>query len=132
MKGACLCGKVSVEIDAAPEYINICNCRFCRCFGAAWGYFRKAQVTVTGETKSFRRDDLEEIWLDGHFCANCGSCTHYINFGDPARDRMAVNTRLFAQDALDGIEVRYLDGRQAEETDFVRTAGGNIGDGHSF
>lgn len=129
MKGKCLCGSVSVEIDEAPEYINICNCRFCRSLGAAWGYFRKAQVQVDGETRPFRRNDLDEIWLEGHFCPNCGTCTHYINVGDPERDRTAVNTRVFEQDDLDGIEVRYLDIRG---DDTIRTGEGIIGDGHSF
>ncbi len=129
MKGQCLCRKVTVEIDEAPEYINICNCRFCRSLGAAWGYFRKAQVTVTGETKSYRRDDLDEIFLDGYFCPTCGTCTHYVNFAQPERDRMAVNTRLFEQDELDGIEVRYLDLRGE---DYIRTATGKIGDGCAF
>ena len=132
MKGTCLCGKVSVTIDEAPEYINICNCRFCRTAGAAWGYFRKVQVSAEGETKTIQREDLDEIWLDRHFCPNCGSCTHYLNIAEPQRDRMAVNMRLFSQDALQGIEVRYLDGRQAEELDFIRTDEGKIGDGHSF
>jgi hypothetical protein len=129
MKGQCLCRKVTVEVDKAPEYINICNCRFCRSFGAAWGYYDKDKVTITGETRSYRRDDLDEVFLDGFFCSTCGSCTHYDNFGQPERNRMAVNTRLFAQDELDRIEVRYLDIRG---DDMIRTGEGHIGDGKAF
>lgn len=129
MIGQCPCGQVTVEIDEAPDYINICNCGFCRPAGAAWGYFRLAQVKVTGETRTFRRTDLPEPKLDLHFCANCGATTHYINFGQPERDRMAVNTRLFVQDELDGIEVRYLDIRGEE---MISTADGRIGDGIAF
>ncbi len=129
MMGSCACGKVSVEIDEAPEYINVCNCGFCRPAGAAWGYFRHAQVKVTGDTRTFRRSDLPNPRLDLHFCPECGTVTHYINFGQPERDRMAVNTRVFLQDDLDGIEVRYLDIRG---DDMIRTGEGTIGDGHSF
>ncbi len=132
MKGSCLCGNVNLSLEEAPEYINICNCRFCRSAGAAWGYYRKAQVSVEGETKTIQRDDLDEIWLDRHFCANCGSCTHYSVVKDEHRDRIAVNTRLFVQDDLDGIEVRFLDGRMVDDDEFIRTGDGKIGDGKSF
>lgn len=135
MKGTCLCRRVTVEIERAPEYINICNCQFCRKLGAAWGYFPTGEVTITGTTQEFRRDDLDEVWLAGHFCPHCGTTTHYtiVNEKD-GRDRMAVNTRVFAQDDLDGIEVRYLDGRAVDDDDtpFERTAMGHIGDGSAF
>jgi hypothetical protein len=132
IKGTCLCGNVTVEIDEAPEHINICNCRFCRPTGAAWGYYSLAQVKVTGKTSTFRRSDIANPRLDLHFCPKCGATTHYINFGQPERDRMAVNTRLIEQDLLDGIETRYLDLREWEETGFLTTATGRIGDGTAF
>lgn len=134
MKGQCLCRRVSVEIANAPEYINVCNCQFCRKLGAAWGYFRAEQVSIEGETREFRRDDLDEVWLAGHFCPNCGTTTHYtVVHPSNDRDRMAVNTRVFEQAELDGIEVRYLDGRSVDEdTPFERTATGRIGDGSAF
>lgn len=132
MKGSCLCGEVGVSIDAAPEYINICNCRFCRTAGAAWGYFTTEQVQVEGKTNSIQRDDIDDVWLKRHFCPECGSCTHYSVLKKGHRDRIAVNTRLFAQDKLDGVEVRYLDGRMIHDDDFIRTDKGTIGDGHSF
>ena len=134
MKGACLCGRVQVEIDHAPPYINICNCRFCRSLGAAWGYFGVEEVTVTGETRGYSRDDLDDVWLAGHFCPTCGTVTHYTVIKEGEGDGLAINTRIFPQDELDGIEVRYLDGRsvESEEDDFVRTGLGHIGDGKAF
>lgn len=132
MKGHCPCGNITVEIDEAPEFINICNCDFCRPAGAAWGYFSLAQVKLTGETSTFRRSDIANPKLDLHFCAGCGATTHYVNFGEPERDKMAVNMRLFEQDLLDGIETRFLDLRKREETGYLSTATGHIGDGTAF
>ena len=30
MKGRCACGRVTLELPGRPDYINICNCDFCR------------------------------------------------------------------------------------------------------
>ncbi len=133
MIGKCLCRRVSIAIDHAPSHINICNCDFCRRLGAAWGYSSQAEVTISGDTASFRRDDIAEIWIDAYFCPHCGTTTHYNVFRE-GHDGFAVNTRLFDLSDLSGIEVRYLDGKkvETEEDDFARTAMGSIGDGHSF
>lgn len=133
MIGRCLCRRVSVRIEEAPAHINICNCDFCRRLGAAWCYFKPGEVTISGETKPFQRDDLSEVWLSAHFCPECGTTTHYEVI-HPDGEGVAVNSRLFEQSDLAGIEVRYLDGRkvESEEDDFVRTATGTIGDGSAF
>ena len=134
MIGQCLCGRATVEICRPPEEINMCNCRFCRSLGAAWGYFTIAEVTVSGATVSYRREDLSDVWLAGHFCPTCGSTTHYTYTEQHARDRVAVNMRLFAQDAIDGIAVKWQDGREvhAKGDEFVVTGRGHIGDGKAF
>lgn len=133
MKGHCLCRSVSVEVAEAPAYINICNCDFCRRLGAAWGYYKAADVSVEGVTSTYRRDDIDDVWLDAHFCPGCGSCTHYAVIRE-GHDGVAINTRLVDQQELHGIEVRYLDGKavNSDEDEFARTAMGTIGDGHSF
>lgn len=132
--GECLCRRVRVEIDAPPAYINICNCKFCRKSGAAWGYFPSSAVKVSGATVGFSRDDIGEVWLVGHFCPSCGATTHYTASPDDPSERVGVNTRLFAQDDLDGIEVKFQDGRavDTEDDDFIVTARGHIGDGTAF
>ena len=134
MKGTCVCGRVTVEISRAPEYINACNCRMCRSSGAAWGYFTGAEVNVTGETKGYRREDLDDVWLENRFCPTCATTSHYVFVEAHPRDRVGVNMRLFAQEELEGIEVRYLDGRAVESEDdaFAVTARGRIGDGKAF
>jgi len=134
LTGHCLCRRVTVEIARSPEYINICNCDFCRKRGAAWAYFRIAEVTVSGTTQEYRREDIDDVWLIGHHCPTCGTTTHYTFVPEHATDRVGVNTRLFAQDDFDGIEVRYKDGRHVVtwEDEFILTATGEIGDGKAF
>ena len=134
MKGACLCGAVTLEVPARPNRINICNCRLCRSAGAAWSYYRPGEVVVSGETASFTRSDIADPWLVMHFCPRCGSTTHYtVKPGKPTHE-VGVNTRLFAQDQLDGVSVTYQDGRNVERAEdaFVTTGTGHIGDGRAF
>jgi hypothetical protein len=133
LKGECLCRRVSVEVPAAPSYINICNCKFCRKSGAAWAYYDDHTITIVGETRQFIRDDID-AWLVAHFCPTCGATTHYTPTAAHQSERTGVNTRLFEQDLLAGIEVRFQDGRNVvDENDrFVVTATGHIGDGSAF
>ncbi|OYW45462.1 MAG: hypothetical protein B7Z08_12610 [Sphingomonadales bacterium 32-68-7] len=112
----------------------MCNCRFCRSLGAAWAYYRPDEVAITGETGTYRRDDIAEVWLIAHFCPTCGSTTHYTptERGDP--DEWGINSRLFALDELAGIAARFQDGRRVATADdtFVVTGTGHIGDGKAF
>jgi double-stranded uracil-DNA glycosylase len=129
--GRCLCGRVMVEIPAKPEYINFCNCRLCRAAGAAWAYFDAVEVTVAGATVCYGREDLADTWLQIHFCPTCGSTTHYDATAAHPSTRLGVNTRLFTQDDLEAIPVKYQDGRRVETEDdcFATTGTGHIGDG---
>ena len=134
MKGACLCGRVTLELPARPTHINICNCRLCRSTGAAWSYYRPGEVAISGETSGFSRGDIPDPWLIIRFCPVCGSTTHYTVAPGKPTDEIGVNTRLFAQDALDGVPVTYQDGRDVITADdpFITTGTGLIGDGKAF
>lgn len=134
MKGECLCRKVQLEVGTPPEFINACNCKLCRRSGASWGYYMPSDVLVNGETSTYRRDDLgREPGAELHFCPTCGSVTHFVVI-DPHQQGTGVNMRLFGQDELEGIEVRYYDTRsRLKATDAVEQTGtGCIGDGRSF
>ena len=115
MMGHCLCGAVSITIDAKPDFINDCNCTLCRKAGAAWGYFPSSSVTTAGNTVSFlRRDKTPAIEL--HSCANCATTTHWVltkSFKEqhPSVDQMGVNMRLFDPDELNGVELRFPNGK---------------------
>ncbi len=134
MKGSCLCGCVTLALPRSPDYIHLCNCRLCRSSGAAWGYFDPAEVKVDGEVAGYSREDLDDPWLVLHFCPRCGATTHYTASGAHPLDRIGVNTRLFAQDEIDGVGVSYRDGRCVfdEDDEFIETGTGHIGDGKAF
>lgn len=110
MRGSCHCGRVSVEIQRAPEYINLCDCSLCRKLGGAWGYFSASEVSVSGTTGTYRRKDYEKPAVEVHFCTHCSSTTHWFLTEHHEGDRMGVNMRMFSPDDITGIELRTLDG----------------------
>ncbi len=76
MKGSCLCGSVTYEVDALAAPIVHCHCRKCR----------KAHGSAFSTTARVNRDDFR--WTKGaallrhfestpgkrrHFCSQCGS-----------------------------------------------------------
>ena len=134
IEGKCICGEVRVTLAQRPDYINICNCRLCRSSGAAWGYFSPEQVQVDGKAETFRRTDIDPAVIDLHFCPKCSSVSHYTIDESYGSDRVGVNTRIFSQADLDGVEVRYLDARNvsSEEDVYQLTGDGHIGDGKAF
>lgn len=110
LTGSCHCGAVRIAIPTAPDYINDCNCSLCMTRGAIWGYFPPAAVTITGATHRYIRADLPDPALATHWCATCGTTTHWLAL-DPAYDRMGVNMRLFDPADYAAVEVRPVDGR---------------------
>jgi hypothetical protein len=115
LKASCHCGAVSVRIERAPDYINECNCSLCNSHGVWWGYFDPSEVEVTGETRVYRRADRDEPAVELHFCGVCGCTTHWTLL--PAflkkvgENRCGVNMRLFDRASLEGIELRFPDGK---------------------
>ena len=111
----CLCGHVCITVQRPPEFINECNCTLCSKAGARWRYFRSSKVEVGGSTKGFRRTDKEDPNAEIHFCAACGSTTHFVltesavsRFGNTL---VGVNMGLAEASDLTGVEIRYPDGR---------------------
>ena len=116
MTGTCLCGAVSVEIEATPAFIHDCNCSLCRKLGGAWGYFSSAGVKTTGQTRSYTREDKPDAGVSVHSCKTCGATTHFtlteaFKAKHPEADMAGVNMRLFNPDDLNGVEVRYPNGK---------------------
>lgn len=110
MKGECPCGGVTVTVPRKPEYLNSCDCTLCFRLGGLWGYFDPAEVTVTGETKAFRRSDVE-VWLQTNFCPTCSAVVSWTAVRELETPRMGVNMRLFDPDQLVGLAVRFPNGR---------------------
>jgi hypothetical protein len=115
LKLCCHCGQVRIEIKTRPDYINECNCTLCSKSGARWAYLHPSEVGVEGSTRGYCREDKADPAAELHFCAQCGSTTHFVltpsaaaKFGN---DLMGVNMRLADERDLAGIELRYPDGR---------------------
>jgi hypothetical protein len=114
LHGGCHCGRVAIAVPGRPEYLNVCNCTLCTKLAGMWGYFPRSQVTIGGRTRGYIRTDLDETYLETHFCEGCGATTHWVPLRADMPDRMGVNMRLFDPDALTGIELRY--GNNRDET----------------
>ena len=130
MIGACLCGRVQIKVSDAPHYISICNCDYCRKTGGAIGQFSQDQVRISGETRTYVREDMADTWLTLHFCQVCGAATHTTGTHEHPTEVVRVNMRLFEASELVGTEVRYLDGRsvQSEDDEFTVIAVRPYGD----
>ncbi|QBF32034.1 GFA family protein [Thalassococcus sp. S3] len=116
MTGRCLCGTVRVTLTARPEFIHDCNCSLCRKSGGAWGYFPGAQVRTEGSTNAFLRKDKTGAAAELQSCPTCATTTHWVfaaEFQDqnPDVDLVGVNMRLFDPEDLEGIELRFPNGR---------------------
>jgi hypothetical protein len=112
---SCLCGRVHIIVERRPEYVNECNCTLCSKTGARWGYFHPPEVGIDGSTRGYCRTDKDDPNAEVHFCAECGSTTHFVltkgaisKFGNTL---MGVNMWLANEHDLRGIEVRYPDGQ---------------------
>lgn len=109
MKGACLCGGVTVTLARRPEYMNSCNCSACFRLGSLTGYFPPDDVTIAGEPKSYIRSDIEP-YIAFLFCPTCSANVGWASL-EP-RERMGVSMRLFDPAELVGVPVRFPNGRE--------------------
>ncbi|WP_233998546.1 GFA family protein [Erythrobacter sp. YT30] len=100
-----------MTIPAKPDYINLCDCSLCAKSGGAWGYFDAGDVKVEGETSAYRRSDMAQPAVELHFCPQCGTTTHWVGIPYTAAGRSGVNVRIFEPEDFEGIEARFLDGR---------------------
>ena len=115
LSGSCHCGKVRVEVPAAPEWVASCNCSVCTRLAWLVAYYPDdGSVRIEGETARY-------VWGDRmislHHCPVCGCGTHWESTGE-SYGRVGVNARLLdgfevAKDGplFDGaaIEVRFMD-----------------------
>ncbi|MEM7690300.1 MAG: aldehyde-activating protein [Pseudomonadota bacterium] len=111
MTGSCHCGAVRVTVAHRPDYVSFCDCSLCAKSGGVWGYYESADVAVEGKTSGYRRADYDKPAVEMHSCPACGSTTHWVTTEHFDGDRMGVNVRIFEPAQLNGIEARFLDGR---------------------
>ncbi|GGC24506.1 hypothetical protein GCM10011363_46260 [Marivita lacus] len=116
MTGTCLCGAASITIEAKPDFIHDCNCDLCRKSGGAWGYFSSPQVRTDGPTSSVMRNDKADPAAEVHSCRSCHTTMHFViakSFQDQHGpvDIVGVNMRLFELHQIEGVEVRFPNGK---------------------
>lgn len=116
MVNTCACGRVKITVQHKPSYIYDCDCTLCRKSGAAWGYFKTAEVEVDGKTAAFSREDKSLPIVEIHSCVVCGATTHFLiteayREENPKVDQIGVNMRLFDIEQLIDVEIEYPNGK---------------------
>ena len=85
--GRCLCGAVNFTAVAPPVTMGLCHCKDCqRATGTGHisnARFRREDVTITGETKTFATTADSGNINTRHFCPTCGSRLFGENSGRP-------------------------------------------------
>lgn len=129
MTGGCHCGAVSVTVPQRPPYVNFCDCSLCAKSGGVWGYYERIELTVDGETESYRRSDYEKPAVEMHFCPGCGTTTHWVTTEHFEGKHAGVNMRIFEPAELEGVEARFPDGRNwfGDTTPAQRRPSGKLG-----
>ena len=112
---ACHCGRSTIRLPRAPDFVIQCNCSLCTKTGFRGVYFGSDELAIDGEFQSYVREDLKQPYLATHRCAHCGTTTHWTPLSDPPHERMGVNARLVDPALLDGIPVREVDGASWDE-----------------
>jgi hypothetical protein len=109
---SCHCGRITLEIDAAPTEVTDCSCSICRRYGTRWAYYPPNQVRIKGETETYSWDKRSLLF---HRCGECGCVSHWTPVeGRRSADWMGVNARLMPLEVVTGARVRHLDGAGTE------------------
>ncbi|WP_291003259.1 GFA family protein [Hyphomicrobium sp.] len=93
-QGRCQCGAVSFSVAAPPVTMGQCHCKDCqRASGTGHmsnARFRRLDVTISGETKTFAVKADSGNVNTRHFCPTCGSRLFGENSGRPGFMNVAV------------------------------------------
>ncbi len=77
----CQCGQLSLTGSGEPDFVIACNCLACqKRTGAVFGagaYYRRDQVSISGEAKTYQRTAETSRNLVNHFCADCGTTVYW-------------------------------------------------------
>jgi hypothetical protein len=80
---SCCCGALRAETSGEPLGVAACSCVECqRRTGSAFGvstYWRKSDVTVSGQAHCYVREGQGGRKLSLYFCPNCGSTVYWEN-----------------------------------------------------
>jgi len=113
-RGACHCGRVRFEIDAASDIDALeCNCSICSKSGflhliVPRSRFRLIQGSADLTTYTFNTEVAEHL-----FCKTCGIKSFYIPRSNP--DGYSVNVRCLDPVTIGQVNVSSFDGKNWEE-----------------
>ncbi len=87
LTGGCLCGSVRYETNVEPQFSIHCCCRQCQQITgtghASQFALPKAQVSITGELKTYRLAADSGNIVSSAFCPDCGSPIFKTSSGYP-------------------------------------------------
>ena len=110
IRGSCHCGAVRFAYPGRPEWLNRCNCSYCRRSGALWAYAETQQITLDFEPGA----TIRYIWGDKTLafvtCRTCGCTTHWESLDPQRHPRMAVNCAMCDPKDIEGLPIRRFDG----------------------
>lgn len=114
LTASCHCGRVTLELPAAPTHVNECHCSVCYRYGAVWAYYPRQEVQVVANEPGMRSYVREDAAAGGkgsigfYWCAHCGCMTHW--WSQPGHmesgDEMGVNGRMLPESVLFQVERR--------------------------
>ena len=110
MRTSCHCGRIAIDV-APPPRVTCCNCSVCSRYQALWGYYQPHEVTLEVEPGCERAYTWGDRELEFVHCSHCGCITHYRTIAGQPDPRIAVNFRMLVEGTVDGIPVRYFDGK---------------------
>lgn len=82
---SCRCGQLRATVTGAPVRVSVCHCLNCKKRSgsafAAQARWPAGQVTIEGQSKSFKLVADSGNFATFYFCPECGSDVHYDNNG---------------------------------------------------
>ncbi|AXA90693.1 GFA family protein [Massilia sp. YMA4] len=78
---SCSCGQLTAQVSGEPVRNSICHCLACqRRSGSVFAQqarYRRADVTVVGQSTRYTRTGDEGTSATFHFCPACGATVYY-------------------------------------------------------
>jgi len=94
LKGQCLCGAVTVEIEPTRPVLGACHCGMCRKWnsGPLMAIHTTAPIKAEGPVKTY----TSSRWAERAFCSECGSSLWYgFTAGGTHKGQSFVSAGLF-------------------------------------
>lgn len=124
ISGACLCGKVTVELQAPANEVEICQCSMCRRWGGSFYSGLAGEEYEIGGKESITAYKSSN-WGERAFCQTCGSTlwfrflpTDHRSFSAGLFDdatALGIEKEIFADEAAEWCRLRGDHPRQTGE-----------------